>query len=130
LARILIVDDDLPMRRLLREYLGEAGHSVTEACEASEAIPILLRRDFDLIVTDVNMPHLDGLHLADAIKKDPKTAHIPVVVLTGYVEESLTERVDSLGAYLISKSAPMDQVVRQITMAVTRATGVPGARVR
>jgi CheY-like chemotaxis protein len=128
LARILVVDDDLPMRRLLHEYLTEAGHSVTQASEASEAILILLRRDFDVIVTDVQMPYLDGLHLADAIKKDPKTAHIPVVVLTGSVEDSVSERVSSLGARLINKSASMDEVVRQITMTVTRATGMPGAR--
>jgi CheY-like chemotaxis protein len=128
LARILVVDDDLAMRRLLREYLAEAGHAVVEASEAAEAISILLRRDFDLVVTDVQMPYLDGLNLAEAIRADPKTHHMPIVVLTGYVAESVTQRTGGLGAYLINKSADMDEIVRHIGIALTRATGVPAPR--
>jgi CheY-like chemotaxis protein len=127
-ARILVVDDDLPMRRLLHEYLTEAGHAVVQASEAAEAISILLRRDFDLVVTDVQMPYLDGLNLASAIRADPKTHHIPIVILTGHIGESVAHRTDDLGAYLIEKSASMDDVVRHITNALTRATGVPAPR--
>ncbi len=130
MARILVVDDDLPMRRLLEIHLTEAGHTIIEACEAAEAIPILLRRGFDLVVTDVQMPHLDGLSLAAAIREDPKTSHIPIVVLTGYTGEAAIRRASDLKAHLVSKSAPMEEIVRQIAFALTRATGVPAPRVK
>jgi CheY-like chemotaxis protein len=129
MARILVVDDEPAMRRLLREYLSEAGHSVVEACEAAEAISILLRRDFDLVVTDVQMPYLDGLNLAGAIRADPKTSHIPIVVLTGNVAESVAHRTDDIGAYLVDKSSSMDEVVRHIARALARATGMPAPKI-
>ncbi len=125
MARILVVDDHLPMRKLMQIHLTEAGHSVAEACEAAEAILILLRRGFDLVVTDVHMPHLDGLHLAHAIKADPRTCHIPVVILTGDASETVTQQSSQLGTYLISKSASMDEIVRLIGITISRETGMP-----
>ncbi len=128
MARILVVDDHLPMRRLMNIHLTEAGHSVIEASEAAHAISILLRQGFDLIVTDVHMPYLDGLNFAHAIKADPRTCHVPIVILTGDDDEALAQQSQQLGAYLLSKSSPMEEIVWRINPAITKETGMPAPR--
>jgi DNA-binding response OmpR family regulator len=81
-AHILIVDDDESIRELLRLHLGSAGYEVDVAEDAIVAGYKVLRRPPDLIIADVNMPHMSGFEFVAALKGDKSLPYIPVIFLT------------------------------------------------
>ena len=95
-AHILIVDDDEGIRELLRLHLSSAGYEVNTAEDAIAAGYMVLRSRPDLIITDVNMPHMDGFEFIAALKSDKSIPDIPVIFLTS-VEEG-DHRGKQLGA--------------------------------
>jgi CheY-like chemotaxis protein len=85
-ARILVVDDDDSIRELLRLHLSSAGYEVQVAADAIAAGYIVLKAPPDLIITDVNMPHMDGFEFVAALRSDKAIPHIPVIFLTSFGE--------------------------------------------
>ena len=81
-ATILVVDDDESLRELLRLHLSAAGYAVLVAADAIAAGYMVLRAPPDLIITDVNMPHMDGFEFISALKADKSIPNIPVIFLT------------------------------------------------
>jgi DNA-binding response OmpR family regulator len=81
-AHILVVDDDESIRELLRLHLGSAGYDVDTAEDAIVAGYKVLRRTPDLIIADVNMPHMSGFEFVAALKGDKSLPYIPVIFLT------------------------------------------------
>src|SRR5438045_7347142 len=81
-ATILVVDDDESMRDLLRLHLTSAGYAVQVAEDAIAAGYLVLRSPPDLIISDVNMPHMDGFEFIAALKADKAVSRIPVIFLT------------------------------------------------
>jgi CheY-like chemotaxis protein len=81
-ATILVVDDDTSVRELLQLHLSAAGYEVHAAADAIAAGYIVLRTPPDLIVCDVNMPHMDGFEFISALKADKSIPNIPVIFLT------------------------------------------------
>ena len=79
-ARILIVDDEPPVLQALRGVIEEMGHRVQEAQDGSQAIAALETQSFDLLVTDLRMPHQDGFAVLRRARELP--SHVPAVVLT------------------------------------------------
>ncbi len=92
MAHILVVDDEAGFRDLLRDILEGAGHGVTEARDGAEALAFLERNPVDLVLTDRQMPKLDGLELVRRIRARPSPP--PVVVLTAH--GSIPEAVDAV----------------------------------
>jgi two-component system chemotaxis response regulator CheY len=81
--RFLVVDDFSTMRRMVRVVLHELGYeNVTEAEDGSSALPILKQGGIDFLVTDWNMPGMQGLELLKAVRADPKLAKLPVLLVT------------------------------------------------
>jgi CheY-like chemotaxis protein len=95
-ANILVVDDDLSIRELLRLHLSAAGYEVQVAEDAISAGYLVLRHPPDLIISDVNMPHMDGFEFVAALKSDKSLPNIPVIFLT--TEEEGDLRGKDLGA--------------------------------
>jgi two-component system chemotaxis response regulator CheY len=91
-AKILIVEDSPSMRRLVREALDADGYEVTESENGLEALAVLGRVAPDLVITDINMPQLDGLGLLREIRNLPSFRFTPVLILTS---ESGTEMKES-----------------------------------
>ena len=83
---ILVVDDDAIMRELLRIHLSNAGYEVNLANDGLEAGYGLLRHRPDLIISDVNMPHLDGFEFIAAMRQEAAFRSIPVIFLTSATE--------------------------------------------
>ncbi len=81
-ARILVVDDDDSMRELIRIHLSSAGYEVTTAADGIAAGYLVLKSPPDLILSDVNMPHMDGFEFIAALKADKSLPYIPVIFLT------------------------------------------------
>ena len=84
MAHILIVDDEVNIRKVVREYAEFEGYEVTEAENGMEAVNLCHDKDFDLIIMDVIMPRLDGY---SACKEIHKTKNIPVIMLSARGEE-------------------------------------------
>ncbi|MEM9878660.1 MAG: response regulator, partial [Pseudomonadota bacterium] len=82
-ARILIVDDVMPNRKLLQVKLEREYFDVLTASSGAEALDIVKREQPDLILLDVMMPDMDGFEVCRQLKKDPATAFLPVVLVTG-----------------------------------------------
>lgn len=95
-ATILVVDDDENMRELLRMHLASAGYEVRVAEDGIAAGYLVLRSPPDLIICDVNMPHMDGFEFIAAVKADTTLPKIPVIFLTSHEEGD--ERGKQLGA--------------------------------
>jgi signal transduction histidine kinase/DNA-binding response OmpR family regulator len=79
---ILVVDDDTPIRSLLRQELGDAGYQVKEAANGKEALDLVRVSKPDLIILDVMMPEINGFDVAAVLKNDPSTMDIPIIILS------------------------------------------------
>jgi len=121
-ANILIVDDDESIRELLRLHLGAAGYDVQVAEDAIVAGYMVLRSPPDLIISDVNMPHMDGFEFVAALKADKSLPSIPVIFLTSHEEGD--HRGKSLGAVgYVTKPVRADKLLALV------AKHVPGGAV-
>lgn len=92
--KILVVDDSATDRFYLTEMLEKAGYTVTNAENGEECLAKVVTDMPDLVVMDVIMPGLNGFQTTRALSKDPKTAHIPVIMCTG--KEQATDRLWAL----------------------------------
>src|SRR4029453_4021831 len=80
--RILTVDDSVAMRQMVEVTLTSAGYDVQQAENGREALDIANTQSFDLVITDVNMPQMDGLTLVRNLRGLPSYKHTPLLVLT------------------------------------------------
>lgn len=95
-STVLVVDDDVCARELLYLHLPDAGYKVLLAEDAMIAGHYLLDERVDLLVTDIDMPYMDGLDLVRAMRNDPAVSGMPVVFVTGNGEHEA--RAKQLGA--------------------------------
>jgi CheY-like chemotaxis protein len=79
----LVVDDSMLIRHTVCRFLEERGYSVESATNGEEALPIALRIHPDIIITDMQMPRMSGTELITALKAQPETADIPIVIVAG-----------------------------------------------
>jgi two-component system chemotaxis response regulator CheY len=89
MAQILAVDDSASMRQMVAQTLAGAGHEVTSAQDGQEALDYARQQRFDLVLTDVNMPVMDGIALTRELRALPEFRFTPILVLT---TESGTDR--------------------------------------
>lgn len=96
--RVLVADDDPGTRELVRVSLAFGRFAVVEAGDGLEALAQARAQPFDLVLLDVMMPKSDGLSTCRALKTDPATANVLVVLLTGVVTEEVRRRAAEAGA--------------------------------
>ncbi|NOX75940.1 MAG: response regulator [Gammaproteobacteria bacterium] len=82
MANILAVDDSASMRQMVVFTLKGAGHQVAEAKDGQEALGLAKSQKFDLVLTDVNMPRMDGISLARELRALPAFKFVPILMLT------------------------------------------------
>jgi two-component system, OmpR family, KDP operon response regulator KdpE len=95
MSRVLVVDDEAGIRKVIQDALRREGLDSESASDGEEALALLARGDFDLVITDLNMPRLDGL---DLVLKIRETTDIPTLVLTVRQEERDKVRLLDAGA--------------------------------
>jgi DNA-binding response OmpR family regulator len=121
--KILVVDDELKMVKLVRTYLEGAGFKVIVACDGQEALTVFRHEQPDLIVLDLMMPRIDGLDVARTIRR---TSDVPIVMLTARAEEADRLIGLELGAddYVVKPFSPRELVAR-VRAVLRRATPSP-----
>jgi two-component system, OmpR family, response regulator ResD len=119
-GHILIVDDETNMRNLLRLYLSQEGFEVSEAKDGYEALELMDKILFDLIILDVMMPELDGWEVCSKIRE---TKQIPILMLTARAETKDKVQGLKLGAddYLV-KPFEMDELTARVHALLRRAS--------
>ncbi len=98
MPRVLVIEDDPFVRRLLDIHLTNAGHQVTLARDPVEGLKAVLEALPDLILLDVEMPYLSGLEVLKALKSDQNSRHIPVVMLTSRTDDAAVTAATRAGA--------------------------------
>ena len=124
MARILIVDDDDMERTLERKILEKLGHELLMAEDGAKALEIFHAEDIDVVVTDMVMPHIDGLSLIREIRR--MNGHTEVVALSGVSRDELGLAHD-LGAFeTLCKPVDPEKLIEAVTNAVARSQGRGG----
>ena len=110
MARILIAEDEDSLRRFVARALVMDGHEIVEAGDGAEALDHLLEGPFDLLLSDIRMPVMDGIALATATAEH--SPDMPILLMTGYAEQR--ERARDLSAIIV------DVVQKPFTLAEIR----------
>lgn len=98
MARVLTVDDSVSLRSLVAHTLRAAGHEVVEACNGSEGISALKGKAFDLIISDLNMPVMDGLTFIQNVRVIAAYRYTPILVLTTEMNQAKKQQARESGA--------------------------------
>ncbi len=122
MARVLIAEDDTAVREFVSRALSHGGHEVVTVDDGLEALDVLHSETFDLLVTDIVMPHLDGIALALKVAKEYPA--MPVLLMTGYAAER--QRAHNLEA-LIHDVITKPFTLRQICDATNDALASRGS---
>jgi len=119
-VRVLIADDSITTRTLEKNILETAGCDVRVAYDGQQAWEILLETEFDVVISDVEMPRIDGLALTRRIKEHPATRHLPVILLTslGKPEQREAGLLAGADAYLIKSQFDQDELLKAIQAVV------------
>jgi two-component system, chemotaxis family, chemotaxis protein CheY len=97
-AKILTVDDSASIRLTTRVTLSNAGYTVTEAVDGLDGLGKLQAGEYDLVVTDLNMPNMDGLTMIRELRKLPAHTGVPVIFLTTESDGELKAQAKAAGA--------------------------------
>jgi putative two-component system response regulator len=97
-AKVLVVDDEAGVRRVLTRLLSSEGYEVLEAASGQEGLELLWTHGADTVLLDVMMPRMDGLEVCRRIRKNSRTAHTPVVFITAAVDREFRRQARKAGA--------------------------------
>jgi chemosensory pili system protein ChpA (sensor histidine kinase/response regulator) len=112
---VLLVDDSISVRKFVGQMLEKAGFDVITAIDGTEALARLGERDFAVMVTDLEMPRLNGYELLEDVRRRPATRELPIVILTtrsGAKHQSLARRLGV--SHYVTKPVTEDVFVRLI----------------
>ncbi|MEM6814700.1 MAG: hybrid sensor histidine kinase/response regulator [Bacteroidota bacterium] len=99
-VNILVVEDDKKQREAITRLLSKLEVSILSVGSGQEALSILLREHFVLVLIDVNMPEMNGIEMAALMQDNPSTAHIPIIFMTAYSQDEFSVKKGyQLGAY-------------------------------
>ena len=105
-TQVLVAEDSITVRNMLRNYLDSAGFVVTTAVDGMDAYERLQTGTFDIVVSDVEMPHMNGFELTEKIREDGRTTNLPVILVTA--RESADDRRRGMeagaNAYIVKSS--------------------------
>ena len=124
--KFLIVDDFSTMRRIVRGLLKEMGcNNVEEAEDGAAALQKLKNEKFDFVVSDINMPNMNGFELLSACKKDESLKHIPVLMVTAEArkEDIIAAAQGGAAGYIVKPftKATLEEKVQKIVQKLTAA---------
>jgi two-component system chemotaxis response regulator CheY len=98
MKKVLIVDDSPSVRKEVAQALGKVGYQVIEAVDGADGIIKIDREQPAAVICDVNMPRMNGLDMLEAVRREPRHASLPIVMLTSEGQPALIERAKKAGA--------------------------------
>lgn len=117
--KVLAIDDSKTIRELLRSVMEDAGFDFESACDGVEGVERYAEVRPDVVITDINMPNMDGYGVIDAIRKGDIDNHVPILVLTTESGDKLKARARDAGAtgWIVKPfdDASLVSVIRRVT---------------
>lgn len=95
---ILTADDSASMRQMIAFTLRNAGYTVVEACDGRDALAKLAQQPVQLVITDLNMPNMDGIELIRQVRQQPAHKFVPIVMLTTESDDAKKQAGRAAGA--------------------------------
>lgn len=121
MARILVAEDEETVRSFVTRALEHFGHEVKAVADGGVAVQELARRDYDLLLTDIVMPVMDGIALA--LKASQDHPGMPILLMTGYAKEKeRAHNLDELIYEVISKPFSLEDIGRYVDDALSKNT--------
>ena len=119
MANILTVDDSPSIRQMIKVVLAPAGHNVTEAGDGAQGLAKAKSTKFDLVITDLNMPIMNGLELIRALRALPAMVGLPIVFLTTESSDTVKQEAKKAGATgWITKPFKQEQLLAVVSKLV------------
>jgi twitching motility two-component system response regulator PilH len=127
MATIVVIEDDSDVLELSALLLRKAGHTTIPATDGAQGWRAVLQHRPDLVVSDVDMPEMDGLELCVAIRANPATARLPVICISGVLLPG-DDRIERAGATLLYKPFTAGELMACVDrmLAGSSRTAVPG----
>ena len=120
MQNILIVEDDMDIQELLREFLKEAGYEVTSASDGIEAMDMFAKKKYDLILLDIMLPKIDGFGVCELVRKQ---SQVPIIMLTALGgEEEQIRGLDLQVDDYITKPFSVPILIRKIAAVLRRSS--------
>jgi two-component system response regulator FlrC len=110
--KILIVEDERLSRNSIGVFLEDAGYEVEEAADGAQALEMIAKEPFNLVITDFVMPHVDGIRLIELIRA--KFPEIPVLLMTGYLSPRAGNAILSGQAEVLNKPLQLDKLLNTV----------------
>jgi two-component system chemotaxis response regulator CheY len=121
MSSILVLDDSASIRQMMKIALTGTGHEITGAANGVQGLRLIDKTRYDLIITDLNMPEMDGLTFIRELRKRPKHAGVPVLFVTTETRESVKDQAKAAGATgWIAKPFSSDQLCRVVERVLPR----------
>jgi CheY-like chemotaxis protein len=119
---ILLVDDDEETYNLYSDFLASSGFAVVGANDGEEAIRVAQREQPNLVIMDLGLPLLDGCEATRLLRSDPRTAQVPILAMTGYVQRHFIEMARAAGCdAFLCKPCPLERLLAE----ARRLIGLP-----
>ncbi len=129
MAHILAVDDQRVMRELVKSVLEGEGHQVLIAEDGVEAMSIARDNSFDLVLTDINMPNMNGISLVSKLRRLEAYASTPIIMLTTESADFKKDKAKRMGANgWLQKPFDPDRLIKAVNSTLARAGHVVAAR--
>ena len=112
---ILVVDDSSTVRKFVSVSLSMQGFRVVTAEDGMDALEKLPKEHIDLIITDLNMPNMDGMELIRTLRSNTTTKDMPIIILTSLKEDSLKSESNTMGVYsFLNKPFSLEKVQYEV----------------
>ena len=113
---ILIVEDETALSKALAKTLRDAGFAVTVSEDGTDALRLVKKQKYDLVLLDIIMPNKDGFAFLSMVKESGESGKYPIIVLSNLGQEMYMEKAKELGAceYLIKANSPMKLIVEKV----------------
>jgi len=115
-AKILLVDDDVTLHQMYAERLKAEGYKIISAFDGEESLAQVEKEMPDLVLLDIMMPKINGIDVMKKMRAEPKTANIPIILLTALIQEigKIKDMMQSYDSYLIKSEVMPADVVQEI----------------
>jgi DNA-binding response OmpR family regulator len=124
LNRILVVDDTAADRSLFKYVLNRAGFTVGVAVDGAEALSILSREDYDVVLCDYQMPNVDGYEFLLKVRQNPKLAHVIVIIITSDESDETKVKLMRAGANdFVHKGDSHDEIIKRMRVHLSAQAG-------
>lgn len=121
MSRVLVAEDDAGIRRVICLWLQRQGHEVQEAVNGRQALEAFLSRPPEVLVTDVNMPEMDGIELVEALHHDLRPPKGIIVLTSRWDHGAVGERLAPLGVQVLPKPFSPSKLADLVTAVAARA---------